>query len=535
MRGPVARRLWHIDIDGLRAPARRRPGDPVPEPHLVPRFGVPDAHRAAQHQLRRQGRVHGLVEDEVHLPGDGHDPDRPLGRRQVAVARSTPRPRCCAAASCSGSSPRARAAATVCCTRGAPARPGWRSRSAARSTRSASSAPTAIQPPGAKAPKPFRSCSITIGRPVRPERYRDRREPHLAWRSMIDEVMFEIREMTGQEYRNHYAGESPDTSDRGRRSSPARPGSPTRCPQRAATASSSAPARCSRSVLRRPARSGRSPRARPASIGDRERTRSSPPTASACTSSRRARGRSCCSSTASRSRGTRGATSCPALAAAGYRAVAIDVRGYGRSSAPPPIDAYRMLRTSPTTSPSCGRSASEQAVVVGHDWGAPIAWNSALLRPDVFRAVAGLSVPFAPAGDTRPTDAFRAMGGDEEFYIEYFQQPGRAEAELEEDVRRWLLGLLLHRVRRRPAVRPARDRRHDPARGEMRDRFAYPDADAGVAHATTTSTCTPASSSAPASPAGSTATATSTATGRTSSAFRGPADRGAGAVHRRRP
>jgi 1-acyl-sn-glycerol-3-phosphate acyltransferase len=70
----------------------------------------------------------------------------------------------------------------------------------------------AIQPPGAKAPKPFKRCSITIGRPVRPERYRDRRHPHLAWRSMIDEVMFEIREMTGQEYCNHYAGERVETS-----------------------------------------------------------------------------------------------------------------------------------------------------------------------------------------------------------------------------------------------------------------------------------------------------------------------------------
>jgi 1-acyl-sn-glycerol-3-phosphate acyltransferase len=69
-----------------------------------------------------------------------------------------------------------------------------------------------IQPPGAKAPKPFKHCSITIGRPVRPERYRDRREPHLAWRSMIDEVMFEIREMTGQTYRDHYAGERVETS-----------------------------------------------------------------------------------------------------------------------------------------------------------------------------------------------------------------------------------------------------------------------------------------------------------------------------------
>jgi 1-acyl-sn-glycerol-3-phosphate acyltransferase len=64
-----------------------------------------------------------------------------------------------------------------------------------------------IQPPQAKAPKLFKQCSITIGRPVRPERYADRTEPHLAWRSMIDEVMFEIRELTGQEYVNTYAGQ----------------------------------------------------------------------------------------------------------------------------------------------------------------------------------------------------------------------------------------------------------------------------------------------------------------------------------------
>jgi 1-acyl-sn-glycerol-3-phosphate acyltransferase len=70
----------------------------------------------------------------------------------------------------------------------------------------------AIQPPGAKAPKPFKHCTITIGRPVRPERYADRRAPHLASRSMIDEVMFEIREMTGQKYRNHYAGNKPEAA-----------------------------------------------------------------------------------------------------------------------------------------------------------------------------------------------------------------------------------------------------------------------------------------------------------------------------------
>ena len=67
-----------------------------------------------------------------------------------------------------------------------------------------------IQPPDAKAPKLFKSGTIKIGRPMRPERYADRAEKHLAWRSMTDEVMFEIRELTGQEYVNRYAGKTDD-------------------------------------------------------------------------------------------------------------------------------------------------------------------------------------------------------------------------------------------------------------------------------------------------------------------------------------
>jgi 1-acyl-sn-glycerol-3-phosphate acyltransferase len=68
-----------------------------------------------------------------------------------------------------------------------------------------------IQPPDAKAPKLFRSCSITIGRAVRPERYTAVADPHLAWRSMIDEVMFEVQSMTGQVYKNVYAGKTADS------------------------------------------------------------------------------------------------------------------------------------------------------------------------------------------------------------------------------------------------------------------------------------------------------------------------------------
>ena len=95
----------------------------------------------------------------------------------------------------------------------------------------------------------------------------------------------------------------------------------------------------------------------------------------------------------------------------------------------------------------------------------------------MFRAVAGLSVPFAPAGDVRPSDAFRAMGGDEEFYIEYFQQPGRAEAEIEQDVRRWLLGFYWSASGDAARRRRRRDDGHRaPRRRSCVDRFAYPDA-----------------------------------------------------------
>lgn len=73
-----------------------------------------------------------------------------------------------------------------------------------------------IQPPDAKAPKLFKSATITIGRPIKPERYvsagTPEAEQHRAWREMIDEVMFEIREMTGQVYKNVYAGKSTEST-----------------------------------------------------------------------------------------------------------------------------------------------------------------------------------------------------------------------------------------------------------------------------------------------------------------------------------
>jgi pimeloyl-ACP methyl ester carboxylesterase len=129
-----------------------------------------------------------------------------------------------------------------------------------------------------------------------------------------------------------------------------------------------------------------------------------------------------------------------ALSGAGYRAAAIDVRGYGRSAQPADVEAYAMTALVGDVIAVIDDAGTEPAVVIGHDWGAPIAWTTALLRPDRIRAVAGLSVPYNPRGDVKPLDGFRALAGDDWFYIDYFQEPGVAEAEAEADLERWLRG-----------------------------------------------------------------------------------------------
>jgi pimeloyl-ACP methyl ester carboxylesterase len=123
-----------------------------------------------------------------------------------------------------------------------------------------------------------------------------------------------------------------------------------------------------------------------------------------------------------------------ALAEAGYHAVAPAMRGYGRSEAPPEIEAYTLLHLVGDMVGVVRALGQSQAVISGHDWGAPVAWHAALLRPDVFRAVIGLSVPFRPRGAVRPT-TMMPKTDDAMFYQLYFQTPGVAEAELARDVR----------------------------------------------------------------------------------------------------
>lgn len=125
----------------------------------------------------------------------------------------------------------------------------------------------------------------------------------------------------------------------------------------------------------------------------------------------------------------------PAIAAAGFHVVAPDMRGFGRSSAPADISAYTIFDTVGDVVGLVKALGEEKAIVVGHDWGAPVAWHAALFRPDIFTAVAGLSVPPPLRGRGKPLDLLRD-GGITNFYWQYFQTPGVAESELERDVGR---------------------------------------------------------------------------------------------------
>lgn len=114
-----------------------------------------------------------------------------------------------------------------------------------------------------------------------------------------------------------------------------------------------------------------------------------------------------------------------AVAAAGYRAIAPDMRGYGRSSCPADKNLYTPLHTTGDLVGLLDALKISDAVLVGHDWGASHAWSAALLRPDRFSAVFALSVPFIPRGELSVFDRMRQAGRENDFYM--FEQM-RAEA-----------------------------------------------------------------------------------------------------------
>jgi pimeloyl-ACP methyl ester carboxylesterase len=123
------------------------------------------------------------------------------------------------------------------------------------------------------------------------------------------------------------------------------------------------------------------------------------------------------------------------LSARGYRVAAMDVRGNGGSSAPPEVERYTLRELAGDVAAVAAVLSDEPIVLVGHDWGAPIAWNTAIRHPDRVRAVAGLSVPHTPALPVSLLDVFDQLYADRFFYMLRFAEPGAMEAEFAPDLR----------------------------------------------------------------------------------------------------
>lgn len=130
-----------------------------------------------------------------------------------------------------------------------------------------------------------------------------------------------------------------------------------------------------------------------------------------------------------------------ALSAAGYRAVAIDQRGYGQSDHPPSVDAYDHTHSAGDLVGLVRALGETSAVIVGHDTGAGIVNAAALMRPDVFRAVGVLSTPPGARGPVKPSVVWKGMEKDNLFYQHYFQN-SKADREMAGDTRRFLLGAM---------------------------------------------------------------------------------------------
>jgi pimeloyl-ACP methyl ester carboxylesterase len=133
----------------------------------------------------------------------------------------------------------------------------------------------------------------------------------------------------------------------------------------------------------------------------------------------------------------------PALAAAGYRAVAPDMRGYGKTDKPAVVDDYDIQHVTGDLVGILDALGEKTAILVGHDWGAIVAWQAMLLHPERFTALVAMSVPYSGRGQQSIVQNLRAAMGDNFYYILYFQEPGVAEKEFDADPRAILSRLYL--------------------------------------------------------------------------------------------
>src|SRR5437016_1596346 len=129
----------------------------------------------------------------------------------------------------------------------------------------------------------------------------------------------------------------------------------------------------------------------------------------------------------------------PALAAAGYHAIAPDQRGYGETDRPADVRQYDIEHLTGDLVGLLDALGEERAVFVGHDWGAIVVWHLAVSAPERVEAAVGMSVPFVPRSPVPPTELMKALAGDRFLYILYFQKPGLADQELARDPRDALL------------------------------------------------------------------------------------------------
>ena len=132
----------------------------------------------------------------------------------------------------------------------------------------------------------------------------------------------------------------------------------------------------------------------------------------------------------------------PALIAAGYRVAVPDQRGYGRSDRPTAIEDYDIVQLTGDLLAVLDSLGEDKAIFVGHDWGALLVWQLALLAPERVSAVVGMSVPFLPRAPMPTITLLRQIYADAFFYMVYFQEPGIADAELAADPRRTMRRLL---------------------------------------------------------------------------------------------
>ena len=127
----------------------------------------------------------------------------------------------------------------------------------------------------------------------------------------------------------------------------------------------------------------------------------------------------------------------PVIAAAGYRVIAPDMRGYGHSDKPAAVTDYDITHTTADIVGLIDAYGAEKAIVIGHDWGAIVTWNTALLHPERVSAMIAMSVPNSGRASAAPTIGMKAAnaGGENFYYILYHQEPGVAETEYDADPR----------------------------------------------------------------------------------------------------